>query len=134
MCRGRATSRRQTTFPVLRSRASVINLSPSLAVRKMRLAVTTGEDRANGTDVFQARFFLAPNSAGTLAASVTPAPFGPRNCSHSSPRLAPRCARTDDDSAIANIKDKRDIFFIFLSRGQSEIVRARPFKNFGSRL
>src|SRR6185295_2082227 len=134
MCRGRATSRRHTTFPVLRSRASVINLSPSLAVRKMRFAVTTGEDRANGTDVFQARFFLTPNSAGTSEASAIPAPFGPRNCSHSSPRLTPRWASTDDDNAIAIIKDKRDIFFIFLNRGQSRIVQARPFKNFGSRL
>src|SRR6476620_6301036 len=122
MCRGRATSRRHTTFPVLRSRASVINLSPSLAVRKMRFAVTTGDDRANGTDVFQARFFLAPNSAGTLEASATPAPFGPRNCSHSSLRLAPRCASADDvtnNKASAIIKNERDSFFIFLIRDQS---------------
>src|SRR6476469_9784624 len=122
MWRGRGTSRRQRIFPVLRSRANVINLSPSLAVRKIRSAVTTGEDRAKGTDVFQARFFFAPNSAGILEASATPAPFGPRNWSHSSLRLAPRCASADDvtnNKASAIIKNERDSFFIFLIRDQS---------------
>src|SRR5689334_16438638 len=83
MCRERTTSRRHKTFPVLRSRAKVISLSLSLAVRKTRSAVTTGDDRAKGTGVFQARFFVALNSAGKVEPSATPEPFGPRNCSHS---------------------------------------------------
>jgi len=51
--------------------------------------ITTGDDLANGTGVFQTRFFVALNSAGRAKPSATPAPFGPRNCSHSSVRPAP---------------------------------------------
>src|SRR6476619_4775071 len=114
MWRGRGTSRLQTIFPVLRSSANVINLSPSLAVRKIRSAVTTGEDRANGTEAFHARFFFGPNSAGSTEASATPAPFGPRNCSHSLLRFASRCAATDDvkkNKATAIIDNERDLLF-----------------------
>src|SRR5919109_829270 len=83
MCRARTTSRRHKTFPVFRSRASVISLSLSLAVRNTRSAVTTGDERAKGTAVFQTRFFVELNSAGSAKPSATPVPFGPRNCSHS---------------------------------------------------
>src|SRR5258705_9452692 len=81
--RARRTSCRHNTFPVFRSSASVTSLSPSLAVRKTRSAVTTGDDLPNGTDAFQARFFLAPNCTGKVGPSATPVPFGPRNCSQS---------------------------------------------------
>src|SRR5262245_3737404 len=82
MCRARGTSRRHRSFPVLRSRAIVTSLSSSLAVRKIRSAVTTGDERANGTATFHARFFFAPNSVGKVEPSATPLPFGPRNLSH----------------------------------------------------
>src|SRR5688500_8960805 len=83
MCRARATSRRHRIFPVFRSRARVTSLSPSLAVRKTRSVVTTGDDLPNGTAAFQARFLLAPNCVGRVGPSATPVPFGPRNCSQS---------------------------------------------------
>src|SRR5262245_32389966 len=83
ICRERATSRRHRNFPVFRSRARVTSLSPSLAVRKTRSAVTTGDDLPNGTAVFQARFLLAPNCVGRVWPSATPVPFGPRNISQS---------------------------------------------------
>src|SRR5688572_18470121 len=81
--RARTTSRRHSIFPVFRSSASVTSLSPSLADRKTRSAVTTGDDRPNGTNAFQARFLLAPNCAGKVEPSDTPVPFGPRNISQS---------------------------------------------------
>src|SRR5436190_3490596 len=83
MCRARTISRRHKTFPVFRSSASVISLSLSLAVRKTRSLVTTGEDRAKGTETFQVRFFVELNSVGNVKPSATPVPFGPRNCRHS---------------------------------------------------
>src|SRR5258705_8860895 len=89
--RARRTSCRHNTFPVFRSSASVTSLSPSLAVRKTRSAVTTGDDRPNGTAAFQARFLLAPNCAGKVEPSATPVPFGPRNCSQSFVAVAGEC-------------------------------------------
>lgn len=83
ICRARTTSRRQMIFPVLRSRAKVLSLSPSVAVMNTRSTVTTGDDRANGSAVLQTRFLFGPNSAGNVTPSATPVPFGPRNCSHS---------------------------------------------------
>src|SRR6185436_18528729 len=79
----RMTSRRHRIFPVFRSKARVTSLSPSLAVRKTRSAVTTGDDLPNGTAAFQARFFVAPNCVGRVGPSTTPVPFGPRNISQS---------------------------------------------------
>src|SRR5258705_7150345 len=88
MCRTRTTSRRHKSLPVFRSTASVISLSPSLAVRNTRSAVTTGDDRAKGTGVFQTRFLVELNSEGSAKPSATPVPFGPRNCGHSLVRVA----------------------------------------------
>jgi len=45
--------------------------------------VITGDDRPNGTDAFQATFFVGLNCAGRVGPSATPVPFGPRNCSQS---------------------------------------------------
>src|SRR6185503_12185649 len=91
MCRARTTSRRHKIFPVFRSRARVISLSPSLAVMNTRSAVTTGDDRAKGTATFQTRFFVELNSAGSAKPSATPVPFGPRNCGHSLERTVDDC-------------------------------------------
>src|SRR5678816_4285544 len=119
MCLARTASRRHKSFPVFRSRASVISLSPSVAVRNMRSAVTTGDDRAKGTGVFQARFLVELNSAGRGKPSATPVPFGPRNCSHSLVGL-PCCpynvdsARTDNAIAISRKERERFMFLIVL--------------------
>src|SRR6185369_873978 len=113
MCRARTTSRRHKSFPVLRSSASVISLSSSLAVRKTRSAVTTGDDRAKGTVAFQARFFVELNSAGSVEPSATPVPFGPRNCGHSAVFLF--CAYVGEpattNNAIATKKRVLNLMF-----------------------
>src|SRR5678816_4038811 len=120
ICRARTASRRHKTFPVFRSRASVISLSPSVAVRKMRSAVMTGDERAKGTGVFQATFFVELNSAGRGKPSATPVPFGPRNCSHSSVR--PSCpykvdsVTTKNEIAI-NRRERERFMFLMVVRG-----------------
>ena len=77
-------------------------MSASVAVRNMRSAVTTGDDRANGTAVFQARFFVELNSAGSAKPSATPVPFGPRNCGHSFVRVLLSCANVDEPVTTNN--------------------------------
>src|ERR1044072_9281182 len=123
MCRERAASRRHKTFPVFRSRASVISLSPSVAVRNIRSAGMTGDDRAKGTGVFQARFFVELNSAGREKPSATPVPFGPRNCSHSLV-LLPCCPYNVDsattENAIAMSRRERERF-MFLKIGRAHV-------------
>src|SRR6185295_8497812 len=113
MCRARIASRRHKSFPVFRSSASVISLSPSVAVRKMRSAVITGDDRAKGTGVFQARLLVELNSAGSAKPSAMPVPFGPRNCSHSLVRLP--CCPYNVDAALTNNAISRRERFMFLS-------------------
>jgi len=121
MCLARTASRRHKTLPVFRSRASVISLSPSVAVRNMRLAVMTGDERAKGTGVFQARFFVELNSAGKGKPSATPVPFGPRNCSHSSVRL-PCCPYNVDSATTKNViaisrRERERFMFLIVVRG-----------------
>src|SRR5678815_5605658 len=111
MYRGRTTSRRHNSFPVFRSRARVLSLSPSLAVRDTRSAVTTGDDRAKGTCVFQTRFFVELNSVGNEEPSATPVPFGPRNCSHSLVRV---CAYVDEPATINNVAIRNGSFIFIL--------------------
>ena len=73
--------------------------------------MTTGDDRAKGTAVFHTTFLVALNSVGSAKPSATPAPLGPRNCSHSFVRVDDFgsevfvlcCAYVDEPATTANV-------------------------------
>src|SRR5687767_4705982 len=90
--------------PVVASRQIVSSFWPSNAVRKVRPAVTTGDEWPGGRSAFHKRFFSGPNCDGGFAPSgATPWPLGPRNRGQSAESPAvPRAAGAASNTATAN--------------------------------
>jgi hypothetical protein len=72
----------------------VTSLFPSLPVRITRPPARTGDERPNGTAVFQTTLDAGENPSGRFPASTVPDPFGPRNRVQPAPIADPHMKKT----------------------------------------